>query len=358
MSAPIRVLLVAPSLDIVGGQAVQAARLMEEFVKMPELEIGFLPINPRLPWPFRPLQQIKFVRTLITEPTYVLMMFWKARQYDIVHTFGAGYWSFILSATPAILSGWLWNKKTILNYRDGQAEDHLNKWPLAVTIMRLVSEIVPPSGFLVDVFQKFGLKARFIYNIVDTAQYRFRARPNPKPIFFSNRGMEPLYNVACTIRAFAIVQGKYPGATLRLAHDGPLRPELQRLAFEELKLKNVEFLGLVNQQRMRELYDQSDIYLMSPNIDNMPGSILECFACGLPFVSTGVGGVPYIVDDERTGLLVPANDHRAMAKQALRLIEEENLATRLTDAGKLECRKYTGTAIANDWKNLYRSLVP
>ena len=68
MSKPIRVLLVAPSFDIVGGQAVQAERLMEELLKLPELDVGFLPINPRLPWPLHPLQQIKFVRTVITEP--------------------------------------------------------------------------------------------------------------------------------------------------------------------------------------------------------------------------------------------------------------------------------------------------
>ena len=357
MAKPIKVLIIAPSLDIVGGQAVQAIRLLEELRKLPQLEVAFLPINPRLPGALRNLQQIKFVRTIVTEIAYIWSLLFQARHCDILHTFSAGYWSFLLAPAPAILIARLYGKPSILNYRDGQAEDHLTRWPIAIKIMRLATRIVPPSGFLVDVFQKFGLKASFIYNIVDTSQYRFRERPHPRPVFFHNRGMELLYNVDCTLRAFALIQQKYPEASLRLAHDGPLRPQMEQLAFGELKLKNVEFLGLVTQQRMRELYAESDIYLMSPKIDNMPASILECYASGVPFVSTAVGGVPYIVDNERTGLLVPPGDHNEMAKQALRLLEEPNLVTRLTQAGKLECGKYAGAEIAAQWIRLYESLL-
>ena len=47
---------------------------------------------------------------------------------------------------------------------------------------------------------------------------------------------------------------------------------------------------------MAELYDDADIYVMSPLIDNMPGTVLECFASGLPVVSTAAGGVPYVAE--------------------------------------------------------------
>ena len=63
---PIRVLLIAPSLEIVGGQSVQAARLYDELSKLPQLKIDFLPVNPRAPKLLRRLQQVKYIRTLLT----------------------------------------------------------------------------------------------------------------------------------------------------------------------------------------------------------------------------------------------------------------------------------------------------
>ena len=168
--------------------------------------------------------------------------------------------------------------------------------------------------------------------------------------------MEPLYNVACSIRAFALVQKRYPGARLILSHDGPLRQELERLA-AVLGLNHVEFIGRVSQEKSPELYASVDIYFTSPNIDNMPLSLLECFAAGVPVVATRVGGIPYILDHERTGLLVERNDHEAMAAAAIRLIEEEGLATRLTEAARVECQKYLWPALRGQWVSLYRELA-
>jgi len=352
----IRVVLVGPSLDIVGGQAVQAARLIEELKKVPELDISFQPINPRLPGPLAALQRLKYIRTFSTESVYIAQLLRQTVNCDILHLFSAGYWSFLLAPAPGILLGRLFGRRTILNYRDGQAEDHLKKFPRAISIMQLADRIVPPSGFLVDVFARFHLPAQPIFNIVDSTQFPYRERLNPRPYFFHNRGMEPVYNVPCTIRAFARVQQKYPEARLTVAHDGPLRSDLENLV-ADLGLRNVEFVGKVSQARMRELYDRADIYLMSPNLDNMPGSVLECFACGLPLVSTNAGGVPYIVENERTGLLVPLDDHQAMAAAALRLIEEPGLASTLARNGLLECDRYRGPVIANEWLRLYKGLL-
>ncbi len=352
----LRILVVGPSLRITGGQAVQAARLIEELKMPPELQVDFQAIDPELPGPLGALQRIKYVRTIVTETAYLGALLARIRRYRVVHIFGAGYTSFLLAPAPAILLGKLLGPKTILNYRDGRAEDHLRKQPGAVRIMRMVDRIVAPSEFLVRVFAKFGLRASRISNIIDTSEFRYRERARPQPRFLHNRGMEPQYNIPCTLKAYAIIQKRYPEASLVLAHDGPLRPRMEAMV-KELDLRNVTFLGAVDQARMKRLYEEAEIYLMSPNIDNMPGSILECYACGLPFVSTAAGGVPFIVEHGRTGLLVPVDDHQAMAEAALRLLEEPGLASSLTAAGLAECELYRGPRIAREWAGLYRELA-
>lgn len=353
----VRVLIVAPSLDILGGQAVQATRLGARFAEEPELEIGFLPVNPRLPGALRRLQAIKYVRTILTSLLYVITLLARVRRYDVIHIFSASYFSFLLAPTPAILVAKLYGKKTLLNYRSGEAEDHLHRWRRTVLpTLRLCDRIVVPSGYLVDVFARFGLRAQAIFNFVDASRFRFRERLPLRPVFLSNRNLEPLYNVGCILRAFAKIQQRFPEARLTIAGDGSQRGELETLA-RTLGVENVRFIGRVAPERMPELYDAADVYLNAPNIDNMPGSIIEAFAAGTPVVTTDAGGIPYIVTDGETGLMVSRDDAEAMARKAIRLLEDDTLAARLAARARGECERYTWEPVRDKWLDLYRELA-
>jgi glycosyltransferase involved in cell wall biosynthesis len=107
---------------------------------------------------------------------------------------------------------------------------------------------------------------------------------------------------------------------------------------------------------MGALYDSTDIYLMSPTADNMPLSLLECFAAGLPVVSSNAGGIPSMIEDQQTGLLFASNDHRAMAACALRLLEEPGLASRLAAKAQGQCAQYSWSQIGPQWMALYGCL--
>ena len=354
---PVRVLIVAPSLDILGGQAVQAARLLERFRTESSIEVSFLPINPRLPGAIHYLQRIKYLRTIVTSMLYIGTLLVRVPAFDILHVFSASYFSFILAPTPAILVGRLYGKKVLLNYRSGEAEDHLQNWPGTTRpILRLVDAIAVPSGYLVDVFAQFGLTAKSIFNFVDTDRFRFRERRPLRPIFLSNRNLVPLYNVGCVLRAFAMIQEKYPDSRLLVAGDGSERDELEQLTLD-LNLRNVDFLGRVDHEQMADLYASADIYLNSPNIDNMPGSIIEAYASGLPIVTTNAGGIPYIVSNRVTGILVPKGAHAEMAAGALCLLADDEFAAKLAEGAHNECRKYTWTAVRPQWLKLYSDLI-
>ena len=356
-SRRLRVLIVAPSLEILGGQAVQAARLLSHFKEEPCLEVSLLPINPRLPFWFSKLQSVKYVRTLVTTLLYVWFLLIRVPKYDLVHVFSASYFSFVLAPTPALLVSRLYGKKSVLNYRSGEAEDHLTRYSrTAIRTIRLADQVVVPSGYLVDIFASFGLKARSIPNFVESGRFCFRRRTPLRPLFLSNRNFEPLYNVGCIIRAFALIQKRFPKARLTLAGDGSQRAHLEKLV-SELDLREVVFLGPVDPANMPRLYDAHDIYLNSPDIDNMPGSIIEAFASGLPVVTTNAGGIPYIIKDRENGLMVERGDHEKMAEYAIRLLEDEGLAIQIADKAREECSRYTWSSVRNEWLNLYFGLV-
>jgi glycosyltransferase involved in cell wall biosynthesis len=353
----LRVLIVAPSLDILGGQSRQAVRLMEGLKHEPSLEVGFLPHNPRLPGVLRSLQRIKYVRTIVTTWYYIWLLLWRVRQYDIIHIFCASYYSYSLSAIPALGISRLYGKKSILNYRSGEAEDHLETWRTAVPTIRWADEAVVPSGYLVDVFARYGLHARTIHNIVELDRFTYRERHPLRPVFLTSRLLEPLYNVPCVLRAFAIIQESYPEARLTVAADGFLRQELEALA-RDLKLRNTEFIGFVKFEDMPALYDAADIYLSATSIDNMPSSLTESMACGLNVVTTdGGGAIPYIMTNELTGLIVDRDDHRALAAAAIRLLKDNNFALMLVRNAHESTRKFTWPHIRVQWLDLYRELA-
>ncbi len=276
-----RILLVGPSLDILGGQAVQLARLLTHLRGTTGIDVDFLPVNPRLRGPLCALQRVKYVRTIATSVVYIATLFRRVPHYDVVHAFSASYYSYLLAPLPALLAGRLYHKRTLLNYHSGEADDHLANWRSAVpTMRRFADAIVVPSGYLVDVFHRHGLAARAIFNFVDAARLPTRECDEFRPVFFSNRNLEPLYNVRCTLDAFAIVQRDIPDAQLVVAGDGSERNALEKHA-HDLDLRNVSFVGRVRPDLMGALYAAADIYLNSSNIDNMPISIIEAYAAGL-----------------------------------------------------------------------------
>lgn len=355
--APLRILIIAPSLRMLGGQSRQAARLLSRFKQEPSLEVSFLPVDPRLPGPLSRLQEIKYVRTIVTTGLYWMTLLLNVFRHEVIHVFSASYYSYLLSAAPAIIIGKLYGKKVILNYRSGEAEDHLQNWRwTALPTIRLANVVVVPSGYLVDVFARFGLRARAISNSIELDRFRFRERMPLRPVFLTNRLLEPLYNVSCVLRAFALIQKRYPEARLTVAGEGRLRAELEKLA-HDLGLRHTKFIGRVEFEEMPAVCDGADIYLMAPNLDNMPGTILECLAAGLPVVTTDAGGIPYIVTHEETCLMVERNDHEMMAAEALRLLENPEFALLMARRGREHCQRFRWETVREEWLKLYHELA-
>jgi glycosyltransferase involved in cell wall biosynthesis len=356
--APLGILLIAPSHDILGGQSVHAAQLVKEFGKEPSLRVGFLPINPRAPGFFSYLQRVKYMRTVVTSFIYFLKLLTQIPRYDVIHVSSAAYSGFILATMPPVFLAKLFGKKVVLNYHAGQAVEHLRDWRrTAIPTIRRADATVVSSNWLVDVFAQHGLPACAIFNHVELDNFHFRKRsPSTRPVFLSNRNFDPIYNVPCVFRAFALIQKRFPEASLIVVGDGAQRAELEQLA-RSLELRNVSFEGLVAPTEMPALCDAADVYLNASNVDNMPLSILEAFASGLPVVTTNAGGIPYIVSHEETGLLVQMNDCEALASSAIRLLEDEALAARLAGNAHAECRKYSWDVVRENWLNFYRQVA-
>ena len=352
----LNVAIVAPSVRILGGQAVQAGRLLEAWEGDAEVRSWLVPINPDPPGLLRGAREIKYVRTLVTQLTYWPLLLRELRHADVVHVFSASYFSFLLAPLPAVLVAKLYGKPVVMNYRSGEAPDHLRRSAIARATLRWVERNAVPSRFLQDVFARFGIEAEVIPNIVDVERFRFQRRAPLKPRILSTRSFESLYNVGCTLRAFQLLQREHPDATLTLVGSGSQEAALRALA-ADLGLRNVVFAGSVAPSDIWRFYADADIYVQTPEIDNMPASVLEAYASGCAVVATNAGGVPAILTDETHGLLVPRNDPEGTAAAILRLLGDQGLAERLTLNARETCEKYQWAAVRARWVALYRQLA-
>jgi glycosyltransferase involved in cell wall biosynthesis len=345
-----RIAMVAPSLDILGGQGVQAQAVADELSR-DGYEVDFIPVNPRFPRGLRWVRRQPYARTLLNEALYVPSL-WRLRQADVVHAFSASYWSFLLAPVPAMLAARALGKRVVLHYHSGEAEDHLGRWGARVhPWLRLAHEIVVPSEYLRLVFARHGLVARVIPNVVDTSWFRFRPRRPLRPRLLSTRNFEPYYRVENTLEALAILRRRHPEATLTLAGAGSLEGRLRQRA--AALPGAVRFRGQVEPREMPRVCDEADIFVNSSVVDNQPVSVLEAFAAGLPVVSTGTGDIAHMVRDGETGLIVPAEDPEAMAAAVGRLLDHPDQALALSERARGAVRRYAWPQVRSAWAEAY-----
>jgi glycosyltransferase involved in cell wall biosynthesis len=291
----------------------------------------------------------------VNELTYGPLLLRELSRTDVVHVFSASYSSFLLAPLPAMLIARALGKPIVLNYRSGEAPDHLRRSAVARTAIARVDRNVVPSSFLFTVFRSFGIDSTIVPNIVDLDRFRYRDRTPLRPRLLSTRNLEPLYNVATTVRAFRIVQDRYPDASLTLVGAGSQERELRALA-QQLNLQHLHFTGRVRPDAIADIYAAHDIYVQSPDIDNMPTSVIEAFASGLPVVSTDAGGIPIILTHDRHGLLAPKGDHDALGRHLIDLLDSPARAQRLARDAYATCRAYTWPAVREQWLDVYRSV--
>jgi len=347
-----RIALVGPLPPPFGGMANQT-RQLAELLAAEGVEVETVQVNA----PYRPawIAHAPLVRAVFRLLPYLLALWRAAGRCALMHLMANSGWSWHLFATPALLVARCRGIPVVVNYRGGEAETFLARSHRVVSLtMKLASALVVPSGFLQAVFARFGMHADIVPNIVNLERFSSvdRSRDRPRRLLVA-RNLERIYGNDTAIRALAQVRERYPDATLTIAGSGPEEEALRQLA-NALGLGDaVIFTGRLDPAAMASLYRQVDIALNPSLVDNMPNSVLEALACGLPVVSTNVGGVPYIVRDRETALLVPPQSPEAMAAAILELIEDTALGRRLAANGLVEVQRYTWDAIRPQWSGIY-----
>jgi glycosyltransferase involved in cell wall biosynthesis len=351
--AGLRIGLVGPLAPPSGGMANQTKQLAELLCASKAVVTTVQTNAPYVPqW----AGHFPGLRAVLRLVRYTLTLWKTAGNVDVFHLMANSGWAWHLFATPVIWVARLRRVPVVVNYRGGQAAEFLARSQTLVRFsMTRVAALIVPSAFLQEIFSSYGMPAVVVPNIIDLDRFKAReVRIGDSAHLVVARNLEPLYDNASAIRALKILQAQWPSARLTIAGSGPEEGRLRQLVTDLDLGDTVRFAGRLDRDAMAALYRSADILLNPSLADNMPNSVLESLASGVPVVATNVGGVPYIVQDNVTALLVPVADPPAMAAACLRILRDDNLWRRLSTAGSVEVQRYTWQRVAPVLANAYK----
>lgn len=338
--AGLRLMLVGPLSPPAGGMAAQTAQL-SALLQEQGAAIDLVRTNP----PYRPawVGRVPVARSLFRLLPYLWSLWRTAGRAQLAHVMANSGWAWHLFAAPAIWIAHLRGVPVVVNYRGGEAGDFLARSAgLVRWTMGRAQVLAVPSGFLEQVFAAHRMPATIVPNVVDLARFKpADSLPEGPPHLVVARNLERLYDNATAVRAFAQLRARYPDARLTIAGTGPEELALRKLAADLGLADAIGFAGRLDRDAMAALYRRASVVVNPSLADNMPNSVLEAMASGVPVVSTNVGGVPFLVRHEETALLVAPGDEQSMAAALLRVAEDRALALRLRSCALADVRRYT-----------------
>jgi len=325
------VAIVAPVPPPYGGMALQGGALRDNLSRE-GVSVVIIPTNPLL---FLGMIKVRLLRTFLQTLVYLYRLIRFIPQVSVVHILAASYFYFFARVAPAVLLSRIFRRRVIVNYRGGEASLFFSKYGwLTRPVLRLASLITVPSRYLERCFHEQDFACAIVANPIDLDRFKFRHRQQLRPRLLVTRNLEPMYNVEMALQAFAIVKRAYKNSRIDIVGSGSEELKLKAWV-ENNELEGVFFHGAVRNDEIPKYLDESDILLNPTNVDNLPTSLIEAFASGLPVVSTKVGGIPDLVGEE-TALLVEAGNYHEMAEKILCLLANPDLAQgMITSARKL-----------------------
>lgn len=246
--------------------------------------------------------------------------------------------------------------KYIPNLRGGDLPNRLKKNSFLCNIVfknALVN--IAPSSYLYNSFVDFGFNnVEYIPNTIELQNYKYEVKTFDFPKILWVRSFSNIYNPILAVKVLIKLKQKYPNAKLCMV--GPKKDESfeQTTKFAEANDVNVIFTGKLSKEEWINLSFDYNVFLNTTHFDNTPVSVIEAMALGLPIVSTNVGGIPDLLENNKTALLVNDNDLDSMVFQIERLFDEKFLAQNLSENSRKQVENYDWSVVKNQWKMLLK----
>ena len=214
---------------------------------------------------------------------------------------------------------------------------------------------IAPSYYLFEAFKNEGYNnLKYIPNTIEIQNYPDSPKEFKTPKILWVRSFAKIYNPSMALKVFIKIKADFPEAKICMV--GPKKDDSYAKTLQFAKKNNVEviFTGKLSKQEWIELSKDYNVFINTTHFDNTPVSVIEAMALGLPVVSTNVGGIPYLLEQNVNALLVDDDDVDGMTNQIKHLFTEPNLALNLSKKGKESVESFDWEIVKKEWIELLK----
>jgi glycosyltransferase involved in cell wall biosynthesis len=293
----------------------------------------------------------RFIRFL--DMIFTIIYYSKKTDFVLIDTYSTlNFWyAFLVSQICRILK-----LKYIPILHGGNLPSRLkaNPW-LCNLIFKNAYKNVAPSKYLFSFFSsKYSHNLITIPNALEIENYEFKARNYEEPKLLWVRSISPIYNPKMALKVLFELKKVYPNAELTMVGPDNMNYKKECEIFaKELKIK-VNFTGLLTKSEWILLSKSHNFFINTSNFDNMPVSVLEAMALGLPVISTNVGGIPFLLEDQKNALLVEKEDSSAMVSSIIKLMRNFDITNKIIEEARKDIENFDWQKVKSQWIELLK----
>jgi len=252
-------------------------------------------------------------------------------------------------------------KPFVLVLHGGNLPQFSQKYSFLVhKLLGWAQKVFSPSHYLKENFQNFRQDIEIIPNPIDINKYQFKVRNSVTPKLIWLRAFHQIYNPCLVPELIVLLRNKFPETRVWMIGpdkgDGSLQA-LVSLAENLSVFQLITIIPGITKDQVPTYLNHGDIFINTTNYDNTPVSVIEAMASGLCVVSTNVGGIPYLLENEVDALLVPPDDPHSMATAIQRIINDPGLATRLSSNARKKAEQFDWSIILPRWEKEFANIL-
>lgn len=230
-----------------------------------------------------------------------------------------------------------------------------------VKTLKHARHIIAISPYVTEFLKEFKFdQVYFINNPVEEAYFELEDRTQPKRIFFAGL-IHARKGVLHLLKAIKLVRQEYPDIELYLVgkvQESEYEAVLRSYVRDHHLEQQVNFRGFVDDEELLQAFAECQILVLPSQEETSPMVVQQAMAAGKPVIATRAGGVPYLVEDGDSGLLVPYGDPQALSKAILRLLTDPDECRRLGKQGRaLSRERFRSSSICFQTREVYYELA-
>ena len=294
-------------------------------------------------------------------PFFYIKMIYNIYNADAVHIISASGKALIFKDLPAVIFGFLFNKKVVLNFVGGTAVDKSTNWSIFKKLPFILADtiILPTKSFANKLTFSDNVKKKFkiIYNPVNIDKFKIDKKKTieKSPILISVKSLDDYSGQDILLDFFQKYKKRFSNSKLWIVGNGPMKNSLIRKA-KKLNLKDVTFYGKINSDRLSELMKEASIFVHASKYESFGIAIVEAMAAGLPIIAFNIGGIPDIVIEGKHGYLVEYLNHDDFLYKAIKLTQNHGLYNDISSNCISRSNQFQWDKIRDHWLITYGHL--